>query len=84
MRQERHSSGQVSTDSSIGDSRGAAESQDQAFYHVTTKWMLADILTKWLGQDSDSLLELVSCGHWTIHGPIRVRHGFGGLSNDKD
>ena len=47
------------------------------FYHVTTKWMLADILTKWQGRDSDSLLELLSCGMWTIKGPLRVRHGFG-------
>ena len=47
------------------------------FMHVTTRYMLADILPKWLGHDSNSLLELLSCGKWTCSGPIRVRHGFG-------
>ena len=53
------------------------------FYHVVTKWMLADILTKWLGHDSESLLELLSCGRWTLKGPTRVRHGFGTFQPDK-
>ena len=47
------------------------------FFHVVTKYMLADILTKWIGHDSESLLELLSCGRWSLHGPVRVRHGFG-------
>jgi len=47
------------------------------FMHVTTRYMLADILTKWLGHDSNSLLELLSCGRWTLAGPVRVRQGFG-------
>jgi hypothetical protein len=47
------------------------------FFHVVTKWMLADILTKWQGHDSESLLELLSCGRWHLLGPVRVRHGFG-------
>ena len=55
-------------------------SRIRRFYHVTTKYMLADILTKWIGHDSLSLLELLSCGRWTIAGPVRVRHGFGGLA----
>ena len=38
--------------------------------------MLADMLTKFLGADSHSLLELVSTGQWTLGGDIRVRHGF--------
>jgi hypothetical protein len=50
------------------------------FMHVTTKYMLADILTKWLGHDSVTLLQLLSCGRWTCAGPIRVRHGFGTFS----
>ena len=46
-------------------------------YHVRTKWMLADMLTKSVGVDSRSLLELLTCGIWTMQTPIRVRHGFG-------
>ena len=49
------------------------------FFHVATKYMLADILTKWIGHDSESLLELLSCGRWSLHGPVRDRHGFGTL-----
>ena len=39
--------------------------------------MLADMLTKTIGADSKCLLELVSSGHWTIGGDVRVREGFG-------
>ena len=52
------------------------------FMHITTKYMLADILTKWLGHDSNTLLQLLSCGRWTCCGPIRVRHGFGTYAPD--
>ena len=45
--------------------------------HVTTKYMLADMLTKATGVDSLSLLEIISCGCWTVQAPLRFRHGFG-------
>ncbi len=50
------------------------------FYRITTKCMLADILTKWLGHDSNSLLKLLSCGKSMTKGPVRVRRGFGTFS----
>ena len=46
-------------------------------YHVRTKWMVSDMLTKTIGADSKSLLELITSGCWTIDGTIRVRQGFG-------
>ena len=46
-------------------------------YHIRTKYMLADMLTKIAGADSKSLLELITCGHWTIASDVRVRQGFG-------
>ena len=46
-------------------------------YHIRTKSMVADMLTKYLGADSKSLLELLSCGSWTIRDDVRVRQGFG-------
>ena len=46
-------------------------------YHVRTKWMVSDMLTKYLGADSKSLLELTTTGCWTIGGTLRVRQGFG-------
>ena len=46
-------------------------------YHVTTHYMLADLLTKYMGYVSKSLHELETSGHWTIKGPLRVREGFG-------
>ena len=46
-------------------------------YHITTHYMLADLLTKYLGYVSKSLHELETSGFWTIHGPLRVREGFG-------
>ena len=49
------------------------------FVHLTTRWMLADLLTKWAGRDSDSLLELLSSGSWTLRLPLRIRHGFGNM-----
>ena len=54
-------------------------------FHVQTHWMLADQLTKYTGYVSQSLHELISSGHWTIEGRLRVRHGFGGgLSNTEE
>ena len=35
-------------------------------HHIRTRYMLADMLTKIAGADSKSLLELITCGHWTI------------------
>ena len=46
-------------------------------FHIRTTWMLADRLTKSIGADSNSLLELITSGRWTVHSPIRVRQGFG-------
>ena len=46
-------------------------------YHVRTKWMLSDMLTKALAYDSVSLKQLISCGHWTIRDVLRVRTLFG-------
>ena len=46
-------------------------------YHIRTQYMLADMLTKIVGADSKSLLELLSCGQWTIASDVRVRQGFG-------
>ena len=46
-------------------------------YHVRTTWMLADMLTKATGVDSRSLLQLITCGVWSVEAPIRVRQGFG-------
>ena len=46
-------------------------------YHIRTKWMLSDMLTKSVGCDSFSLKELVTCGYWTIKDVIRVRTLFG-------
>ena len=46
-------------------------------YHLRTRWMLADMLTKFENPDSRSLLELASSGRWTVGGDVRVRHGFG-------
>ncbi len=46
-------------------------------YHIRTHVMLADYLTKTIGADSKSLLELTTSGIWTIDGDIRVRQGFG-------
>ena len=46
-------------------------------FHVTTQWMLADCLTKHSGYFSKSLHQLLSCGYWSVQGPLRVRQGFG-------
>ena len=46
-------------------------------FHTRTSWMLADMLTKATGVDSRSLLELITCGCWSVAAPIRVRQGFG-------
>ena len=46
-------------------------------YHITTHYMLADLLTKYLGYVSKSLHELETSGFWTIRGPLRVMQGFG-------
>ena len=46
-------------------------------YHFTTHYMLADQLTKFTGYVSKTLLEMISSGHWTVAGLVRVRHGFG-------
>ena len=46
-------------------------------FHTRTSWMLADMLTKATGIDSRSLLELITCGEWSVCAPIRVRQGFG-------
>jgi hypothetical protein len=46
-------------------------------YHITTHYMLADLLTKCSGYFSKSLQELVTSGHWSIGGKLRVRHLFG-------
>jgi len=46
-------------------------------YHIRTHYMLADLLTKYIGYVSKSLHELETSGFWSIHGPLRVRHGFG-------
>ena len=46
-------------------------------FHIRTKWMLADRLTKFIGADSHSLMELATSGSWTINGLVRVRQGFG-------
>ena len=55
------------------------------FYHITTQYMLADLLTKFLGYYSPCLQQLLSTGRWTIGPPITVRHLFGkeGLSEAK-
>ena len=53
-------------------------------YHLRTRYMLADMLTKATGVDSRSLLELVSSGHWTIDSDVRCREGFGiGYKNNE-
>ena len=46
-------------------------------FHIRTRHMLADRLTKSIGADSNSLLELITSGIWSVHHPIRVRQGFG-------
>ena len=46
-------------------------------FHIRTKYMVADMLTKIAGADSKSLLQLITSGHWTIESDIRVRQGFG-------
>ena len=46
-------------------------------YHLETHWMLADQLTKFTGYFSLSLSELLSCGHWSVGGHVRMRQGFG-------
>ena len=46
-------------------------------YHVTTHYMLCDLLTKYSGYFSRSLQELVTCGIWTVSGKVRVREHFG-------
>ena len=46
-------------------------------FHTRTSWMLADMLTKATSVDSRSLLELNTCGCWSVAAPIRVRQGFG-------
>ena len=46
-------------------------------YHIRAADMLADMLTKLVGADSKSLLELLSCGQWTISSDVRVRQEFG-------
>ena len=46
------------------------------FFHVTTKYMLADQLTK-AAADSRTLSMLLSSGHWNLAGRLRMRHGFG-------
>ena len=45
--------------------------------HCTTGSMLADMLTKFSGIDSKSLLELLTSGHYTIKPPLRIRQHFG-------
>jgi hypothetical protein len=47
-------------------------------FHVRTHWMLVDQLTKHNGYVSRSLMELLTSGHWSIGGTIRVREHFGG------
>ena len=47
------------------------------FFHVTTHYMLCDLLTKYSGYFSKSLQELLTCGCWTVDGKLRVRHKFG-------
>ena len=46
-------------------------------YHVTTHYMLCDLLTKYSGYFSRSLQELVTCGIWTVSGKVRVLEHFG-------
>ena len=54
-------------------------------YHIRTRYMLADMLTKATGVDSRSLLQLVSCGRWTIESDVRCREGFGtSYKNDEN
>jgi hypothetical protein len=43
--------------------------------------MLADLLTKCLGYVSKSLQELLTSGHWSVLGKLRVRHLFGKATN---
>ena len=45
--------------------------------HVRTKWRVCDYLTKREGADSKSLLELLSCGIWSIDSTLRCRERFG-------
>ena len=53
------------------------------FYHLLTHWMLADQLTKYTGYVSKTLMELITSGHWTIEGSVRVRQGFGTEPTEK-
>ena len=46
-------------------------------YHIRTRWMAADQLTKVSGQDSKELYRLVSSGYYDIKDKVRVRQGFG-------
>ena len=47
-------------------------------YFLRAKYMLPDMLTKFLGPDSNTLLEMVSSGCWHIEGDVRVRYGVSG------
>lgn len=46
-------------------------------YHVRARWMLSDMLTKFIGCDSWSLAQLMTCGRWAIQDQLGVRTGFG-------
>lgn len=50
--------------------------------HVTTHFMLCDKLTKHTGYVSKSLEEIITSGHWTIQGKLRVRQHFGKRTDD--
>ena len=50
-------------------------------FHIRTKWMAADQLTKTSGQDSKELYRLVSNGFYDIKDKVRVRQGFGSTTD---
>ena len=50
-------------------------------FHIRTKWMAADQLTKTSGQDSKELYRLVSSGFYDIKDKVRVRQGFGSTTD---
>ena len=51
-------------------------------FHISTIYMIADMLTKYSGYVSKSLLQLLTSGYWTIGGEVRVREHFGAKDGD--